>query len=241
MAIAINVLTSGQGTGNPVTASVTISTDALVLLAVSTYDVAANVISCSGLGLTWGDAQASVNWSSTSCLAVFRGMGTGTTGTITISNTQSVHSIWSLCEFTGVDATGGSAGAVVQKNRSFSSTSPYSTTLAAFGNVNNATYGFFAQEGSSAMTVGSGFTQIHSQADSQRRLLTEYKLANDTTVDASGGTPNFNSVGIEIKASGGGPPFDPSTSAIWMPQGPMEHPSPPRMVASGTVSTTRLP
>ena len=69
-------------------------------------------------------------------------------------------------------------------------------TLAAFSDYWNATYGCFAGQ---MNTVGSGFTSVTSAGVG---LLIEFKAANDTSIDSSGGASpaSWCAIGIEVKA-----------------------------------------
>jgi hypothetical protein len=143
-------------------------------------------------------------------LTLFRRLaGSDSTGALTIDfgGENQSRCQWSIAEFDGID-TGGvnGANAVVQSaDNSATSGTSLTVTLAAFGDVNNATYGAiirqFAQE---AIVVGSGFTELGQSAIGTTRVIqSEWKNSNDTSVDWSWTTAAslVAGIGIEIKAS----------------------------------------
>lgn len=201
------------------TASVTPTANRLYLLAVwSRTGITAdpNAPTVTGAGLTWVQV-ATVVYDNTSSsrrrLTVFRAMGAGSAGALTIDfggQTQT-SATWDLTEFDGVDTSGtNGSGAVVQSATNFdggTTATSITATLSAFGSVNNATYGAggSGQTGNTA-AVGSGFTQISNgspDGEAGQLCITEFKNSNDTTVDASF-TPTGSEIGIigvEIKAA----------------------------------------
>lgn len=259
MAIVYNGITAGSaGTATTHnTASVTPTANALQLFLIATQDNSSSVTTLdgSGNGLTWvlvpntiGGGNCSVaGWSETKVVMLFQAMtASPSTGVTQINHTLTTASQWAWIEFQGVDTSGtNGSGAIVQSHDGFAfGASSVTVTLNAFGNVNNATFGAFQIKdfGLAGLTAGAGFTlgQGSNQGAGAPSVTTEYKLSNDTTVDIScTTTSNLGGFAVEIKAAGGA--FDPSTNPIWMPQTPMQNPSVPRMIASGTVSTTRLP
>ena len=141
-------------------------------------------------------------------ITVFSTLPTSTnTDTITINYTNAQFSnSFHIVEFTGADTTDlvrqsvNAAGGLT--------TGLVSITLAAFGNVNNATFGFWAINGSSSLTVGSGFTGLTDQqateAEAPTRVITEFRNDNDTGVDMTitGGTNRrYVGIALELKAN----------------------------------------
>jgi len=107
----------------------------------------------------------------------------------------------------GVDG----ADAVVQAltDRSDSDTSML-VTLSAFGDAKNATVGCFSVVGANTWTEGTGFTDV-AQLSGDLSSQMEFRLDNDTTVDAtiSGSASTIAGIALELKfaeppATGGG-------------------------------------
>jgi len=224
MAVTHTHLTEGTDESNGTsyaTASISPSTDKLLILDVASSSASASANSSptvSGCGVTWvsinttaGTGNDGPAWARQT---MFRAMGTPTTGVLTVdfgSDTQEAVQ-WSLCEKGNVD-TGGTNGsaAVVQSATALSTTTTCTVTLAAFGNVNNATHGAFMREGeitAATQTAGTGFTE---QTDTEADLTggyyayqhTIYRDDNDTTVDStsSDAMDGTSGIAIEIKES----------------------------------------
>lgn len=214
-------LTNGQdidGTSAAATASVSPTGNRLELLTVTSrtgISTEPNEPTITGNGLTWVKVDG-VYWDTTSGsrkkTTVFRAMGASpSAGTIAIDfgGQAQTDVIWSLVEFDGVDTSGtNGSGAIVQTATNSDGSATVSTitaTLAAFSSVNNATFGAFGySSASNNMTVGSGFTESSDDwtTGNQTENFTEYKLSNDTTVDASGGANGeIGAIAIEIKAA----------------------------------------
>jgi hypothetical protein len=222
MAITSANLTSGQDTdGNSTAAVSSITTHAnkLALLAVTcrtNITVDSNTPTITDSNRTWTQV-GNILWDTTSAsrkrVTLFRCLsGSDVTGSATIdyggqNQTNIIHAI---NEFDGVDTSGtNGSGAIVQavtnKDETATNTS-FTVTLAAFGNVNNATYGAIAQDNiSTTLVIGSGFTQMYNVNDAANiNLLTEFKASNDTTVDASQSqAAMFGGIAVEIKAAAG--------------------------------------
>lgn len=173
-----------------------------------------NIPTLSGNGLTWVQV-ATVLYDSTSSsrkrLTVFRAMGASpTTGALTADFAVQAQTDMGIVvdEFSGID-TGGTDGstAVVQSATALDDTITVATltaTLAAFGSVNNATYGAFAIGSvSSTSTAGTGFTKIGDLGTTtNNRVTTEFRNDNDTSVDMSwSANEEIGGIGIEIKAA----------------------------------------
>lgn len=171
--------------------------------------------SVTGNGLTWVQV-ATVAFDTAgairSTLTLLRALGAApSAGAVTINFAATHHSSsWSVIEFSGVD-TGGTDGsaAVVQSVTDLSASDAdgiLSVALAAFGSANNATYGMFGSNGSAGFTPGLGFTEIHDvpQATSPTSvLMTEFRVDNDTSVDATrdgGSALDLGGIAVEIKA-----------------------------------------
>jgi hypothetical protein len=221
MAVTQSTLLTGTYNGTDATsyttASVTPTAARLQLLtvmsAVSTGTP--NIPTVTGCGLTWVRIGG-FNFSATHRITVFRALGlTPTAGTLTIdfasggvSQTQT-YGAWGLTEFANVDQSGtNGSGAIVQtvSANSGAVVTTLTVTLAAFSNVNNATFGALGVGANRTITEGAGFTQLSEIAGSSpgATLATEWKNSNDTSVDWSWTTGSGASgVGVEIKE---GPP-----------------------------------
>lgn len=258
MAIGLNLITSGTSGSSTThnTASVTPTANALQLLYVETMADATTVTTVDGSnnGLTWtllarngGGDTGNINWSGTKVVSLFRALtNSPSTGVSQFTHSPASNSAWTWVEFTGVDTTGtNGSGAAVQcaYNAVYGGQTSITVTLNAFGDVNNATYGTFATEDSSTPTVGSGFTQAYSfgVGGAGGSMMTEYKLANDTSVDATFATgTNLQGFAVEVKVAGVAPPTDTFTAA-WSSQGTILLPGRPRMVPSGPYPGPRIP
>lgn len=211
MAIAQTHLeTTGSNTdaSSYATGSRTPTANALQLLLVHAggFFITSVAPTLSGNGLTWvpiadityvaGDFDGR--------LTLFRALGTPSTGAVTIDfggNTQGACH-WSWREFTGVSTTGtDGSGAIAQ---AVPATATLTVTLDTFADAANATYGGFAADGPQAFTAGSGFTLNQDQRTSPNMTMcSEFKLANDTSVDVTfGGFTPRAGLAVEINASG---------------------------------------
>lgn len=216
MAIAFTDLTEGTGAGvDDSTASVTWAADRLQLLAVAQRmgsSTAPNQPTATATGLTWTVVLSNLydnSGTSRYRITLFRAMGSGATGATTIDygGQSQVTTAWSWCEFSGVD-TGGThgSGAVVQSAQggSDSTGTSLTVTLAAFGSLDNATYGCIGVATADAnIVVGTGFTELADLSPGgSHRHQAQYLLGNDTTVDWSWATSSPNGgIAIEIKAT----------------------------------------
>lgn len=205
-----------DGNSTATTASVTPTSNALVLISIATRtNITAdpNIPTVTGNSLTWEVVQSIVydtTGASRKRLTVLRALGASpSTGTISIDfgGQNQTDVVWSVSEFTGVDTSGSNgSGAIVQSNSTFNATlaSSYSIALGAFSSTNNATFGAFAGSGTATLpaTAGSGFTILGSEATASGGALVvdEYKSTNDTGVDISwSGNTDNGAVAIEIK------------------------------------------
>jgi len=182
-----------------------------------------NAPTITGNGLTW--VQVATKVSSTVTLrrvTVFRAMGTATTGTIVIdfAGQTQIRAGWSLAEFTGTDTSGtNGSGAIVQsasaEQTDAASSTGVTVTLAAFSNVNNATYGALRYGGSSTtdnVLEGTNFTRI-GLVNGSASYDTEFAAGNQTAVNWTWNSTSFFSqaIGIEIAIA---PPPPPTTGQV---------------------------
>jgi len=204
-------LTSNSGTSATsfTTASITPTSNRLILLAVASRVSGGgnNVPTATGNGLTWQLVKTVKEAASWNMITLFRAMGSSpSTGAITIDfNAQTqLSAIWSVTEYAGIDTSGiNGSGAIVQNatNTGVAVTS-LTATLAAFSSTGNATYGVMVSEVNSAITQGSGFTEIHETNITDNSLESEWRNDNDTTVDWSWTpTARVAGIGIEIAAA----------------------------------------
>lgn len=228
MAVSGTILASGQVSGNVggfTTASVSPTPFALQILTINASRGASALptapTTLSGNGLTWvlistlsydnaGVGRAAA-W-------VYRALASApSTGTLTASgmglNADS-NVIYQWQEFTGVLPSGSNGADAVRQvvNSTAGSSSTPSVTLAAFGNANNATFGYVAGRGNANPTTasaGTGFTLLNSRYNNTQVqtifAATEWRADNDTTPDfgfsASDGAGGWMVCGIEIVAA----------------------------------------
>lgn len=197
-------------------ASITPSSNNLVLLTIALRNgnsINPSVSSITGNGLTWVKVNSVVyDTTSTSrrTVEVWRALGASpSSGAVTVNFTETETAYaYSIDQFSGVDTTGtNGSGAIVQSTTNKDETPPtgITVTLAAFSDVNNATFGGFGESNGFTQTAGTGFSILHAQASSTEvGSLSEWKATNDTTVDYSLGsnTSQMGGVAIEIKAAG---------------------------------------
>lgn len=218
--VAAATLTSGNdaaGVTSKATASVTLTAYRLYLLTVTTRTASGdpNHATATSTGATWVEVNSN-NYDSTGSqkrTTVLRAMvASNQTGAITIDFAGQTQSdvVWSIDEITNVDTSGtNGSGAVVQSavNSNAGGGGTLTTTLAAFGSSNNATWGACSiGNGSGTSTAGTGFAKVSENATaSNLRLMTEFKNSNDTTVDytESTTTAELGGIAIEIKANSG--------------------------------------
>ena len=225
MAIVVTSLTKGtdtDGNSTATTASVTIPANCLATLRVNSRTsigagTTPNTPTATSTGAVWeaihateGNTEYDNSSSSRKKLSVLRTMvASDQTSAVTIDfggqNQTDVE--WSI-EVTDatVDTSGSNgSGAVVQVVKGTDANGGAITVnLGAFGNVNNATMGFFANDsGTGTMTAGSGFAALGVNAGATLNGGTEWKNSNDTSVDATfdavvGATTG--GIAIEVKA-----------------------------------------
>lgn len=148
MPVTQGSLTSGSDSSNVssyTTASVTPTNGRLMLVAVlNTKGSTPDTPTLSGNGMTWTQ-QATITFntiaSPLSGATLFRGVGTGTAGAITIDfgGVNQTGCAWSVNEFGDVD-TATNNGVVQSATNTADSVTALTVTLAAFGSTNNATY-----------------------------------------------------------------------------------------------------
>lgn len=223
MAVAsFSLVTANDSDGNSTsaTASYTPTANRLVLAAVASrtgITADPNVPTLTGNSLTWVQV-ATVVYDNTSSsrrrITVFRSMGaspTASTLAFDFGGQNQTNVVMLVDEFSGIDTSGtNGSGAIVQAVTNFDNATgtPVSTltvTLAAFGSVNNATYGAFGNGvATDTATAGSGFAKISedNSGTTTIRETSEFRADNDTSVDMSwSATSELGGIAIEIKAA----------------------------------------
>lgn len=210
MAIGVSVLTADGSTTDATsytTASIAPAANALILAYVGNQDGVVTTPTASGNGLTYVQVVTVQGSGGMIRGTVFRAMGASpSSGAITISFGSATQSDcrWHVLEVTGVKTSGtNGSDAVVQSASSTSYASGGITvTLAAFADaVNNAAFGFFAHTApASDITPGSGFTELADSGGGNLRCQSEWKLGEDTSVDATFADP-FSELGLAIEVA----------------------------------------
>jgi len=185
-------------TGNPgdssnyPTSSVTLKAGRLYLLAVSnTKATTPDTATITGGG-TW-IAQHTLTFNTaatpTQRLSIFKLVPTADyTGTLGISfSATQTACLWDLTEVFGADVSRADIGVRQSVVARFDSTAAPVATLAALLNADSGVYGATAKGSTSAVTPGSGFTELTdvTEATPAAGLQTEWRNGNDTTVDCS--------------------------------------------------------
>lgn len=202
--IALNL--DGSANGASVssinTASITPVKNSLILVPVASEVASPNTPTISGCSLTWAQIATKVNAANNLRLTLFRGLGVATTGALTIDfggQTQGFIN-YGIDQFIGTDTSGTSGSEAIVQSASYtqaSGTTP-SVTLSPFSNINNATYGVIACNGTIAITEGSGFSVLDYHA-TNISMKSQWKSTNDTSVDWTIPTSIANAIAVEIK------------------------------------------
>lgn len=207
MAVSVsNLLASGSNSesANFTTASFTAPLYRLILVAIGTDTLNFRTCTCTGLGITWTQIAAQGDNDGQRIVQLFRGVGNGTSGALTFtwSGAQS-NPEWSVNLVTGVKISNSGADAIVQSAGTGTGEAGSTTvTLAAFGGASNGTFGVCMVNGSSSITTGTGFTQLSNDATSTKRMHTQFRSDNDTSVTWSFGS-NMASKSIAVELAFG--------------------------------------
>lgn len=206
---ATHLVTNGSSTDTTsyTTASITPTANRLVLAAVfvSRTGATPSQPTLSGNGLTWV-LEESLDTGGAVKIFLFRAMGGSPSAggvTIDFGTETEIFCGWSISEFSGVDTSGtNGSGAVVQSTTgSATGAASLSVTLGAFASTAHATYGCIGINLNTAITPGSGFTELGEHNNSgtpNRSIESEFKATNDTGVDWSW-TGNTTSHGIAVE------------------------------------------
>lgn len=169
-----------------------------------------------GAGLTWvkiDEVQLDTIAGPRQTMAAFRALGPSpSAGSLTITmDGPAALAHWIITEFGNVD-TGGidGADAVVQSAKNVAdSGASIIATLAAFGDVENATVGCFASgaDPAATWTPGAGFIEIAEATGAERVPMMEFRADNDVSVDATqSDTKALAVIGLELKVAPPPPP-----------------------------------
>ncbi len=187
---------NGSSFSTYTTGSITPTPGRLQLIAVASQ-ITAGIVSTptvAGCGLNWVSVASSLSSKGTlRRLTVFRALGSSTsTGALTIdfAGQAQLRCAWSVSEFDGILATGTDGSDAIYQAATHDTTDSLASTtlvvtLAAFNNVNNATYGAIRMGDSSntrGLTAGAGFTQLGIQNGSAS-IQSQFNAQPDTTVD----------------------------------------------------------
>jgi hypothetical protein len=126
-----------------------------------------------------------------------------TTGQITIDYGSNHLSAYWFVDGLAVAST---SGTVVQSVPNSAFAQALTVTLATFTSVNNATYAVTFLNAATAITEGSGFTEI-AELTGVLAFEAQFKATNDTTADwtyAGGTNKNVAGIAIEVKAATAG-------------------------------------
>lgn len=200
-----------------VTGSVNPAANKLILCCVSASDQGfagpITTTSVTGAGLTWvkvAEVQFDTDVGPRRVNTIFRALGPAPSAgalTITMDGAANVGQ-WIIVELDNIDIGGANgADAIVQAvTNSNDASASLIATLAAFGSVNNATFGAFTNGASNgSWTPGAGFTEIADHSNVAQGQCAIFKSGNDITVDStytlSGGIAG---IALEIKSVGVG-------------------------------------
>lgn len=197
---------SATNATNYVTASVTIPANDLAFAYVAT-ETTTPAPTLTDASRTWVlvDSQALPAFGT---LYLFRSLvGSQTTGAITIDfgATTAANCTWVVGSKDNVDTSGthgsGAIGLVAKTNGA--STAPTVTFGSAFSNANHPTIGGFnINSNFRTLTPGTGWTQltVMEEAAEDVEILVEYKLVEDSTVEANIGasSDNFAAIAFEV-------------------------------------------
>ena len=202
--------TGAIGSASATTASITPTASQLVLITVGNHVGSGTPATptITGCSMTW--TQIATHQSSSDSLkriTMFRGVSSSpTTGALTIDfGGQSQDSaLWCVDQLNKAKISGtNGSDAIVQVNSTDSTASNTSltTTLGAFSNINNATYGGFYCDGTPGAAAGTGFTRLAIHQD-HGEIASEFAGDNRTAVTMTWGSEGSPKIimGLEISA-----------------------------------------
>jgi hypothetical protein len=195
--------------GSYVTASVTPTSGALVLLFAYLGSTIADPTSVSGCGLTWAKV-ASVAWNSGAVpidmLICYKGTGTPSAGAISVQVADNTTSGgWNVVQVTGQHATTPIVQSAVDTSDAEATTQP---ALAAFGHADNWTIlGGVVDTTTGTLSFEGDYTQIGTtEAGESKMIAVAYKQGNDTTptMTYSSALRDVASIALELAPAAGG-------------------------------------
>lgn len=208
MAIAITSLTSNSSltdASSYATASIAPSAEDFLLASVVNFRNAgaATTPTMTGLSLTWTQIATTITTDNKLRITMFRAYSATTpaSGTLTFDFAGQVQDrcLWSICKATQASSP------QIQSATNVVTASSITVTLLAFADAaNNAAFGAFSHlaTNNNVLNVGTGFTQIDLVTSTESNLgvplLTEWKIGEDLSVDASGNV-GVGRVGIAIE------------------------------------------
>lgn len=206
--ICTSLTTGGDSacSGSSTTASISPDSNALILACFTQeHASAAGTAQASGNSLTYAEVGTVVSADSRHRTTLYRSLGlTPSAGTLTFTTSQDeANCTWAVaqCTETLITGTNGS-GAVVQSNTNSagSATSLTVTLSSSFADsTNNVAFGCFGANQNIAITAGSGFAEVGSQATGfGSRTMNEWRTGEDLTVDVTHSTAQIAGVAIEI-------------------------------------------
>jgi hypothetical protein len=209
--VAANKLTAGNSAASGTTvstAAISPTANALQLAAIDARSTTANTVpTLSGCNLTWVQVtNGSVAYHSSPFkrLTLFSAQGSSPSSSCTLTfsfgSTTMTNFLWTVSEFTNVPVGNNGAAAVVQAASGLGSSGTASVTLASFAS-SSATFGVTGTDGNSAVTQGSGFTELHEQVSGYTTLESEWRSDPSQTVSSTFGSVGWGIIGVEIAHS----------------------------------------
>ena len=192
------------------TASISPTANRLVVLTVFNEKTNPTTVpTVTGAGMTWTNffsrESASKN---TKRVTMFRALSTSPgSGALTIDfgGTNQAVCGWNITEFDGIDTSGSNgANAIVQSvgnDNNTAGNTGLTVTLAAFSSSSNATHGVVAWGSGTAITQGSGFTEL-GEVQAGPEYQSQWRNDNDTTVDWTWASNTDSSIGAAIEIKG---------------------------------------
>lgn len=181
------VLTHGSAAGGASvynTASVAPGTGLLLVVTISGFPAEQPTIT--GLGLDWTHVRSGLAFFDTQRVSLFTAKpeAVPTPGeiTLTLPGNSTDGVVWQVLEAEGADSVVQSASA------QGSSAEPIVANLGAFSAVGNAAFGILQGREMTAATEGDGYTLLQTTTRNLLGLATEWKGANDQSVEWAGQT-----------------------------------------------------
>lgn len=189
------------------TASIAPTANALIIACITTEVTSgtAPTVTMTGNGLTWEVVQTQLAETSLLRTTMLRALGASPSSgvaTIVPATNSTSGCTWAIGQFTGTDTSGtNGSGAIVQSkgNTASSATELIVTMDNAFSAANNSAIGCFSNPANAALTPGTGFSTVQTNATGTTSRSYLVSDANDTTVDVTAATTSLVGVAAEIK------------------------------------------